>query len=157
MPIVNASNWSITLLASISPAGKVIVGKVVAAPARTVKVPCAPRYPLASARIRYVPGGTVKLNVPSGLADIVTTGVLSRLLTVTVTGLAAITCPVRVPAGRAVGVGDMTGVEEETAVGEDAGVEVEPGVEAKVGVAVGNGVSHAYVPTICPKTADSAA
>ena len=152
-----------TLFPSISPAGKLIVGSVVVPPAWTVKVPCALRYPLAEAMIRYVPGGTVKLKVPLVLAGMVITGVLSRLLTVIVTGLLAKTCPFRVPAGRAVGVGDMTGVKVNTGVGDGPGVAVNSvvgeatAVETSVEVAVGNCDSHAYVPTICPKTADSAA
>jgi hypothetical protein len=49
-----------------------------------------------------------------------------------------------------VGVGDCTGVEE-------VGVAVPTGVDCvAVGVAVGE-VSHVYVETMCPKTADSAA
>jgi len=150
-----------------------IVGNVVVPPAETVNVPWALRYPSASARIRYVPGGTVKLNVPSTFAGMLITGVLSRLLTVIVTGLAARTCPVRVPAGRGVGVGELTGVDVDadvgdatgvdvdvTGVGEGAGVSVITGVadgkvpvgvaggETTVGVAVGVTASHIYVPMI---------
>ena len=164
--MVRASNWSITVFPSISPAGKLIVGKVVVPPAVTVKVPCALRYPSASARIWYVPGGTVKLNVPSTFAGMLITGVLSRLLTMIVTGLAARTCPFRVPAGRGVGVGDMTGVDvdagvgDSTDVGEATGVSVITGVadgkvpvdvgggRTAVGVAVGVTASHIYVPMI---------
>lgn len=171
-----------TLLPSISPAGKLIVGKVVVPPAVTVNVPCALRYPSASARIRYVPGGTVKLNVPSTFAGMLITGVLLRLLTVIVTGLSARTCPFRVPAGRGVGVGEETGMDVDAAVGDASGVDVGgacvgeatgvsvitgvadgkvpvgvTGGRTTVGVEVGGCVSHVYVPTICAKIADSVA
>jgi hypothetical protein len=101
------------------------------------------------------------------------TGVLSRLLTVIVTGLSASTCPFRVPAGRGVGVGEETGIDVDAAVGDATGVAVDvPGVgeatgvsvitgvavgkvpvgvaggETTVGVAVGATASHLYVPMI---------
>ena len=109
------------------------------------------------------------MNVPSTFAGIVITGVLSRLLTVIVTGFFARTCPFRVPAGRGVGVGDMTGVDVDADVGDATGVDVDvtgagvsvitgvadgkvpvgvAGGETTVGVAVGVTASHIYVPMI---------
>ena len=113
------------------------------------------------------------MNVPSTFAGMLITGVLSRLLTVIVTGLSARTCPFRVPAGRGVGVGEETGTDVEAAVGDASGVDVDvtgvgeatgvsvitgvadgkvpvgvAGGETTVGVAVGATASHIYVPMI---------
>jgi hypothetical protein len=75
------------------------------------------------------------------------TGVLSRLLTVIVTGLSARTCPFRVPAGRGVGVGEETGMDVDAAVGDATGVDVGPtGVGEAAGVSVDTGVADGNVP-----------
>jgi hypothetical protein len=72
---------------------------------------------------------------------------LSALYKITVTGLLASTCPVTVPSGRGVGVGDSTGVAVKTGVGvsngvgDSTGVLVSTGVEGvPIGVAVSTGV-----------------
>jgi len=91
------------------------------------------------------------------------TSVLAASYKLTVTGLPASTCPVTIPTipGIEVRVAVSTGVES-VAVGDRTGVEdvdvaVPTGVDCEaVGVAVDE-VSHVYVETICPKTADSAA
>ena len=112
----------------------------------------------------YEPAGAVRLKVPSGLAATEVTRVVPAYKLI-VTGLPASTCPAREPSGKVVGAGDSTGVGVSTGVEEvgvavstgvdEVGVAVSKGVE-EVGVAVGK-VSQAYVETICPKTADSAA
>ena len=63
------------------------------------------------------------------------------------TGLLAVTFPVMNPSSPGPGVGE-TGVD----VGDSTGA-----VSVGLGVTVGTVVSQAYVDTICPKTADSAA
>ena len=69
MPMVRASNASMTPLLSISPANRLIGGNVVAfPPVIVVEFFCALRNPLALATTVYVPGGAVRLKVPSGLA-----------------------------------------------------------------------------------------
>ena len=161
-----------TLLLTISPASNVTLGWVVVLPAVNVTEPRAPRNPLAMAVTVYVPAGAVRLNVPSKLAVTDVTGALFVSYRVTVTGLLAFTCPVSVPFGRdvgvgegsgvkvdvgvgdstgvdvSVGVGESTGAMVEVGVGDSSGVEVSIGVETKVGVAVGVIASHIYVPTI---------
>lgn len=131
MPIVSASNWSITLLPSISPASKVTLGLVVVLPGFNTAEPCALKNPLAVATTVYVPGGAVRLNVPSGLAVAEVTSVFPAYRP-TVTGLEAITCPVNVPLGK--GVGDATGVEVNVGSGVKDGVGDSTGVNVAVGV-----------------------
>lgn len=134
---------------SISPANRLIVGIVLVFPAVNVVEPWLLRKPLAMATTVYVPGGAFKLNVPFVFAVTEVTSALVASYRPTVTGLLASTCPVSMPcvAGVEVGVAVSAGVEVEVGVGVSAVVE---------GVGVGN-VSHVYVETICPKTADSAA
>ena len=149
-----------TLLLSISPACKLIVGILVVFPLLIVAEPSAPRNPLALAATLYVPGETVKLNVPSGFAATVAANVLSGLYRLIVTALEAFTCPVSIPNGTGVDVADATGVHVDVgngvsvAVDDVSGVAVKvgdatgPGVFVAPGVEVGNGVSHVKVPTI---------
>ena len=94
------------------------------------------------------------------VTDVTSVSVESYKLTVT--GLLAITCPVRVPEveGGRVAVGDSIGIDVSVCEGiaEAVGVGDSFGVDAVgVGVAVGGNASHVYVETICSKTADSAA
>ena len=113
----------------------------------------------------YVPGeAVIRLNVPSALAVTEAAGELSALYKLTVTGLLASTCPVRIDAGTCVSVGettavgDSTGVEVSVAagVGDSTGVKVNVGVGDSmgvevcetVGVAVDDNVNHRNVPTI---------
>lgn len=149
-----------TLLLSISPAWRLIVGSVVVFPLLMVAEPCTLRNPLALATTLYVPGGTVRANVPSGFAETVAANVLSALYKLIVTGLEACTCPVSIPNGKGVDVADTTGVHVvvgegvDVAVGDVIGVVVKvgdstgPGVCEAFGVEVDGGVSHAKVPTI---------
>ena len=160
MPIVRASSWSMTLLLSISPACRLTVGIVVVFPLLTVAEPSTLRNPLALATTLYVPGETVKANVPSGFAETVAANVLSALYRLTVTALEAFTCPVIIPNGKGVDVADATGVEVNVgagvavSVGDVMGVAVKvgdstgPGVCEAPGVEVGDSASHAKVPAI---------
>src|SRR5215510_7507924 len=134
MPIVRASNWSMTLLLSISPASRSIVGNVVVFPPVMVTEPCALRNPLAVATTLYIPGGAVKANVPSTLAGTDAASVSSTLYKLIVTGLEACTCPVSVPAGKGVGVAEATDVAVNTGVGDSTGVAVNSGVGDSTGV-----------------------
>ena len=131
-----------TLLASISPASKSMVGFVLVLPPIRLAEPWALRKPLAVATTVYNPAGAVRLKSPfwSALTDVTRVFPLYRL---TVTGLPASTFPVSVPFGRGVAVavggmvGDPTGVP-------DVGVAVSMGVD-EVGVAVPTGVSEVGV------------
>src|SRR5215216_6907563 len=84
-----------------------------------------------------MPAEAVRLKVPSGLALSEVTRVLPAPYRLTVTGLPASTCPLRVPLGNAVGVGDSTGVKE-------VAVTVSTGVK-EVGVAVSTGIEEVGV------------
>jgi hypothetical protein len=97
----------------------------------TVTEPCALRKPLAVANTVYVPPGTVRLKVPSGLAVTDPANVLSGLYKLTVTGLLASTCPLTEPTGS--GVGDATGVDVNVGVGDTSGVVVNVGVGDSAG------------------------
>ena len=66
-----------TLLLSISPANKLMVGIMLVAPPLTVTEPWALRKPLAAAVTVYVPAGACRLKVPSGLAATDAASVLS--------------------------------------------------------------------------------
>lgn len=139
-----------------------MIGSVLVPPAVRVTEPWLLRNPLAVARTVYVPAGAFRLNVPFVFAVTEVTSVLVESYKPTVTGLPARTCPVSIPRPPgvcvAVGVEDPVGVEVSVGVDVSA-VAVEVGVgdpAGVVGVDVGN-VSHAYVETICPKTADSTA
>ena len=124
----------------MSPANRLIVGIVLAPPAVSATGPWALRNPLADAAMLYVPAGTVRLNVPSGLAVTDAASELSALYKPTVTGLLARTCPVSVAAGS--GVGEATGVDVNVGVGETSGVNVceAVGVGDSIGVDVSVGV-----------------
>lgn len=153
MPIVKASNWSITLLLSISPASKVTFGFVVVLPGFNTAEPCALRKPLAVANTVYVPAGAVRLNVPSKLAVTEVISVFPASNKLTVTGLEAITCPFNVPFGRgvgdAMGVGDSIGVDVNVDVGDSTGVKVNVGVGDSTGVNVNVGVGDSTGPDVC--------
>src|SRR5262245_4366031 len=125
--MVRASNWSMILLLSISPAGNVNVGRVMVFPQMIVTEACAPRYPSAMATAVYVPGEIVNPNVPSGLADTEAASVLSGLYKLIVTSLDARICPVSIPKGRGVGVGEATGVNVAVGVGDSTGISVDVG------------------------------
>lgn len=151
MPIVIASNWSITLLLSTSPASKLIAGFVVVLPAEMTAEPCALRNPLAEALTVYVPAGAEMLNVPSALASAEATSALPESNRLTVTGLEAMTCPVSEPFDGRVGVeegspvnvgcgvNDGNGVNDGSGIGEAVGVGDAPGTEVNVGEGVGEG------------------
>src|SRR6185503_18511717 len=115
------------------------VGFVLVLPPVIVAEPSAMRNPLALAVIVYVPAGAVRLKLPSGSAVMEVTSV-SAAYRLTVTGLLARTCPVRLPSVGAVGVGEPTGADPvAVGAGEPAGVgvEVSTGVDCvAVGVAV---------------------
>src|SRR6266498_533493 len=126
-----------TLLPSISPASRVMVGRELLLPAPIAMDPCAARKPLAVARALYVPAGAVRLNVPSRFAVTDVTSVFVASYRLTVTGLPARTCPVSVPFGRGVDVGEGVGVNVLVGVGLSVGVAVSVGVNDPVGVDVG--------------------
>jgi hypothetical protein len=86
----------------------------------------------------YVPAGAVKLNVPSGFAVTEATTAFVPSCKLTVTGLPAITFPVRDPLGR--GVGEATGVKVNVGVGDSTGVDVSVGVGDSTGEGVDVGV-----------------
>src|SRR5215216_5622875 len=86
-----------------------------------------------------VPAGAVRLKVPSGLALSEVTRVLPAPYRLTVTGLPASTCPLRVPLGNRVGVGDSTGVKEVAVAVSTGAEEVGVAVSTGVGVAVSTG------------------
>lgn len=138
--MVNASNWSMTLLLSISPASNVTFGMEVEPPLVIVAEPDALRKPLAVAFTVYVPAGAVRLNVPSGLAGTEATRLFPASYRLTVTGFPAMTCPVNDPAGKGVavivGVFVGRGVEVKVGVGDSMGVEVNVGVGDSTGVDV---------------------
>lgn len=96
-----------TPLLSTSPAARLTAGIVVTFPYASVVKPCAPRKPSAEAPIRYIPAGAVIVKVPSGLAITVLTMETSPSYKVMVTGLLAITRPVKTGAGIGVGVGAL--------------------------------------------------
>ena len=60
---------------------------------------------------------------------------------VTITCLPAMTCPVSVPSGEAVGVAELSGVKVNVGVGDSAGVEEAVGVADSAGVEVNVGVA----------------
>src|SRR5688572_3660893 len=128
--MVKASNWSMTLLLSTSPANRVTAGSVTVPPAVSVTAAWALRKPPAVATAAYAPAGAVRLKVPSGLAVTDVTSMLPGLKRLLVTGLPASTFPLSWPAGR--GVGEATGVKVFVAVG--SGVNVGNGVEVGTGV-----------------------
>lgn len=81
--------------------------------------------------------------MPSILAVAEVTSVFVPSYKLTVTGLLAITCPVRVAVvgtGVEVGVADSTGVEVNVGVGDSTGVEVNVAVGVSVGVTDSTGV-----------------
>lgn len=90
MPMVMASNWSMTPLLSTSPAARLTRGMVKVLPAVSVAKPCAPRNPSAEAEIPYVPAGAVRLKIPSSTI-ITLKRELSGLYKRMVTGLLAST------------------------------------------------------------------
>ena len=149
-----------TLLLSISPACRLTVGIVVVFPLLMVAEPSTLRNPVALATTLYVPGETVKANVPSGFAETEAAKVSSALYRLIVTALEACTCPLSIPNGTGVEVADATGVEVNVgagvavSVGDVIGVAVKvgdstgPGVCEAFGVEVGEGVSQVKVPTI---------
>src|SRR5688572_24149546 len=109
-----------------SPATNLVGGCVLVLPPTIVAAPSVLRWPLAEARMPYLPAGAVKLKVPSALAVTEVTNESSRLYSSSVTGLPANTCPVRVPVvgmGVAVGVGEPPGVGE--LIGGSCGVIVD--------------------------------
>lgn len=109
MPMVMASNWSMTALPSISPAGKVTLGMVVMFPAIRLAVPCALKKPSALAVMTvYIPCGAVRLKEPSALARVEAINELLGSYRRTVTGLLAKTCPITT--GAEEGVGEAIGV-----------------------------------------------
>src|SRR5262245_3649836 len=122
-----------TLLLSISPANRLAVGIVCVASAFSVTDPWALRKPAAVATTLYVPGGAVRLKVPSALAATDATRLFSLLYKSTPTGLLANTCPVSIPTpvGRDVVVGDAV----------DVGVDsIDIGVAVAAGSWPGSGV-----------------
>src|SRR6266508_6330630 len=133
-----------TLLLSISPAAKLIVGIVVVFPAVNVIEPWALRKPLTVAVTVYIPAGALRLNVPSVLAVTDMTSVFVASYKLTVTGLLASTCPVSAPV---VGTGVAVGVAVNVDVGDAVGVG-DSTVVVAVGVAIGS-ASRVYVATIC--------
>lgn len=107
----------------------------------------------------YVPAGAVRLKVPSPFATMEATSAPPVSYKPTAIGLPASTCPVTVPSGLGVavgdeigvgvaevGVGDSTGVDVKVGVGDSSGVDVSVGVtpgsrvEVSVGVPPGSGV-----------------
>src|SRR5258706_5377284 len=88
-----------TLLLSISPANRLMVGMVLAEPPAIVTEPWALRKPLAVATTTYVPAGACKVKVPSELAFTVAANELSVLYKLTVTRLLSFTCPLSDPVG----------------------------------------------------------
>lgn len=105
MPMVIASNWSMTPFPSTSPAARLTSGMVVMLPAVSVAKPWAPRNPSAEAVIPYEPAGAVRLNVPSALAITEAAMELSALSKRMVTGFPASACPFTTGADTGVGVG----------------------------------------------------
>src|SRR5215207_3460500 len=136
-----------TLLLSISPASREIVGSVVVFPLVIVTDAWALRNPLALAMTIWVPETELRTKVTSASAVAAPTSTLFVSYTLIVTGLEASTCPLSIPPGISVGVVDGMGVPVDVAVGDPSGVGVSMGVE-DVGVAIGPLVNHAYVETI---------
>ena len=141
MPMVMASNWSITSLLSISPANRLIVGNVVTFPPVIVTDSfCALRNPLAVARTVYVPSGAVRLKTPVGSAGTDAINLLVASYNLTMTGSVASTCPVRVPVSCWVGVVDAVAVDVMDGVAVSVEVNVTVGVADVVAVGVDDGV-----------------